>query len=181
VNVAPPPDEVFDRARKVRLLLLDCDGVLTDGRIIMLPGGDETKAFDVKDGHAIVMASRAGLKIGIISGRVSSVVRARAEELGIDHLYEKAWVKLDPYRRVIEAERLTDEEVCYVGDDVVDIPLLRRVGLAVAVSDAVEEAKRFSHYVTCREGGRGAVREIIELILKAQGKWDGALTRYLTD
>jgi 3-deoxy-D-manno-octulosonate 8-phosphate phosphatase (KDO 8-P phosphatase) len=163
------------------MLLLDCDGVLTDGRIIMLPGGDETKSFDVKDGHAIVMARRAGLEVGIISGRVSSVVRARAAELGITHLYEKAWIKLDPYRQVLEAERLVDEEVCYVGDDVVDIPLLRRAGLSVAVSDAVEEAKAHSHYVTAREGGRGAVREVIEMILKAQDKWDEAMARYLKD
>ncbi|HSE97760.1 MAG TPA: HAD family hydrolase [Blastocatellia bacterium] len=174
-------DEVFSRARKVRILLLDCDGVLTDGRIIMLPGGDETKAFDVRDGHAIVMARRAGLKTGIISGRVSSVVRARALELGIEHLHEKAWIKLDPYLQILELEGLTDEEVCFVGDDVVDIPLLRRAGLAVAVGDAVEEAKDYSHYVTAREGGRGAVREVIELILKAQGKWDEALIRYVTD
>lgn len=179
--MAIPADEVIARARKVRMLLLDCDGVLTDGRIIMLPTGDETKAFDVKDGHAMVMAERAGLKVGIISGRASSVVRARASELGIHHLYEKAWIKLDPYLRVLEAEGLTDEEICFVGDDVVDIPLLRRAGLAVAVSDAVREAKDHSHYVTARAGGRGAVREVIELILKSQDKWDGALIRYLKD
>jgi 3-deoxy-D-manno-octulosonate 8-phosphate phosphatase (KDO 8-P phosphatase) len=163
------------------MLLLDCDGVLTDGRIIMLPCGDETKSFDVRDGHAIVMAGRAGLKVGIISGRVSSVVRARAQELGIAHVYEKAWIKLAPYQQVLDSEQLTDEDICYVGDDVVDIPLLRRAGLAVSVRDAVEEAKDFSHYVAGRKGGRGAVREVIELILKAQGKWDEAMARYLTD
>jgi 3-deoxy-D-manno-octulosonate 8-phosphate phosphatase (KDO 8-P phosphatase) len=172
-------DNITERARKIRLLILDCDGVLTDGRIIMLPGGDETKAFDVKDGHAMVMAQRAGLPIAIISGRKSSVVQARAKELGVAHLHELAWVKTEPYEKILAEEGLTDEEVCYVGDDVVDIPLLRRAGLAIAVADAVEEAKQYSHFVTKRAGGRGAVREVIELILKAQDKWDEALARYV--
>jgi 3-deoxy-D-manno-octulosonate 8-phosphate phosphatase (KDO 8-P phosphatase) len=170
---------IIDRARKIKLLILDCDGVLTDGRIIMLPDSDETKAFDVKDGHGMVMAQRAGLRIAIISGRKSSVVRARAEELGVAHLYEMAWVKTEPYEKVLAEEGLGDEEVCYVGDDVGDIPLLRRAGLAVAVADAVEETKQHSHTVTTRGGGRGAVREVIEFILKAQDKWDEAMARYL--
>ncbi len=173
-------DEIIERAQRVRLLILDCDGVLTDGRIILLPDGDETKAFDVKDGHAMVMAGRAGLKIAIISGRISSAVRARAKELNVAHLHERAWVKLEPYEKILAEEGMTDEEICFVGDDVVDIPLLRRAGLAVAVADAVEETKQFSHLITKREGGRGAVREVIELILKAQGKWAEALARYTT-
>lgn len=172
-------EDIIERARKIKLLILDCDGVLTDGRIIMLPDGDETKTFDVKDGHAMVMAQRAGLRIAIISGRKSSVVRARARELGVAHLHEMAWVKLEPYEKILVEEAISDEEVCYVGDDVVDIPLLRRAGLAVAVADAVEEAKKFSHFVTARAGGRGAVREVIELILKAQDKWREALARYV--
>ena len=171
--------DIIDRARRIKLLILDCDGVLTDGRIIMLPGSDETKTFDVKDGHGIVMAQRAGLRIAIISGRKSSVVRVRATELGVTHLYEMAWVKTEPYEKVLAEEGLTDEEVCYVGDDVVDIPLLRRAGLGVAVADAVEETKKHSHIVTERGGGRGAVREVIEFILKAQDKWDEAMIRYL--
>ena len=171
--------DIIDRARKIKLLILDCDGVLTDGRIIMPPGSDETKTFDVKDGHGIVMAQRAGLRIAIISGRKSSVLRARATELGVTHLYEMAWVKTEPYEKVLAEEGLTDEEVCYVGDDVVDIPLLRRAGLGVAVADAVEETKKHSHIVTERGGGRGAVREVIEFILKAQDKWDEAMIRYL--
>jgi 3-deoxy-D-manno-octulosonate 8-phosphate phosphatase (KDO 8-P phosphatase) len=146
----------------------------------MLSDGDETKAFDVKDGHAMVMAQRAGLKIAIISGRKSSVVQARARELGVAHLHEMAWVKTEPFEAILTEEGLTDEEACYVGDDVVDIPLLRRSGLAVAVADAVEEAKQHSHLVTTRKGGRGAVREVIEIILKAQDKWDEALAKYLS-
>ena len=172
--------DIVERARGIKLLILDCDGVLTDGRIIMLPDGDETKAFDVKDGHAMVMAQRAGLRIAIISGRKSSVVRARATELGVAHLHEMAWVKMEPYEKVLAEEGLTDGEVCFVGDDVVDIPLLRRAGLGVAVADAVEEAKQHSHLVTTKPGGRGAVREVIEFILKAQNKWDDAMNRYLS-
>lgn len=171
--------DIVERARRIKLLILDCDGVLTDGRIIMLPDGDETKAFDVKDGHAMVMAQRAGLRIAIISGRKSSVVRARATELGVAHLHEMAWVKMEPYEKILTEEGLTDDDVCFVGDDVVDIPLLRRAGLGVAVADAVEESKQHSHVVTTKPGGRGAVREVIEFILKAQNKWDDAMKRYL--
>jgi len=177
--MSEPTDEIIERARRVRILILDCDGVLTDGRIIMLPTGDETKVFDVKDGHAIVMLHRAGIRSGIISGRQSSIVRARAKELGIAHLHEMAWVKTEAYEQILAEENLTNDEVCYVGDDVVDIPLLRRAGLAVAVADAVAEVKQFAHLVTSRTGGRGAVREVIELILKSQGKWEAALSRYV--
>jgi 3-deoxy-D-manno-octulosonate 8-phosphate phosphatase (KDO 8-P phosphatase) len=179
--VADTTDDIIRRARGIKILIVDCDGVLTDGRIIMLPGGDETKAFDVKDGHAIVMLQHAGLRAAIISGRRSSVVRARAEELGVAHLYEMAWVKTEPYEKILAEEGLTDEQACYVGDDVIDIPLLRRAGLAVTVADGVEEAKQHSHLVTDRAGGRGAVREVIELILKAQDKWEQALARYVKD
>jgi len=172
-------DEVIERARRIRILILDCDGVLTDGRIIMLPTGDETKVFDVKDGHAIVMLHRAGLRSGIISGRQSPIVRARAKELGIAHLHEMAWVKTEAYEQILAEENLTNEAVCYVGDDVVDIPLMRRAGLAVAVADAVAEVKQFAHLVTERAGGRGAVREVIELIMRAQGKWEEVLSCYV--
>jgi 3-deoxy-D-manno-octulosonate 8-phosphate phosphatase (KDO 8-P phosphatase) len=176
--VSEPKDNLVERARKVTMLILDCDGVLTDGRIMLLPDGDETKVFDVKDGHAIVMAGRAGLRTAIISGRESNAVRLRAKELGVAHLYERAWVKLEPYEKILAAEGITDENVCYVGDDVVDIPLLRRAGLAVAVGDAVFEVKPFCHLVTKKPGGFGAVREVIEFILKSQGKWDEAMERY---
>jgi 3-deoxy-D-manno-octulosonate 8-phosphate phosphatase (KDO 8-P phosphatase) len=172
---------IIERARGVKLLILDCDGVLTDGRILITAEGDEMKSFDVKDGHAIVMLHRAGLRSGIISGRKSVVVQRRVKELGIHHLHEMAWVKIEPYLEILAEEGLSDASVCYVGDDVVDIPLLRRAGLAIAVADAVEEVKAYSHYVTKREGGRGAVREVIELILKSQGKWDELMTRYTKD
>ncbi|MBI3651135.1 MAG: HAD family hydrolase [Acidobacteria bacterium] len=173
--------EIIKRAHKIKMLILDCDGVLTDGRILMTAEGDEMKAFDVKDGHAIVMWHRAGLRSAIISGRQSAVVQKRVNELGIHHLHEMAWVKREPYLAILAEEGLADEAVCYIGDDVVDIPLLRRAGLAVAVADAVDEVKAHSHFVTEREGGRGAVREVIEVILKAQEKWDELMARYTMD
>jgi len=171
--------DLQDKLTGIKLLILDCDGVLTDGRIIPLSDTEETKFFDVKDGHGIRMAGRAGLKIAIISGRKSFAVRARARDLGVAHLYEAAFVKMGPYEDVLLKEGLTDRDVCCVGDDVTDIPLLRRAGLAVVVADAVREAKDYAHLVTTCAGGRGAVREVIELILRAQGKWAGAMARYL--
>lgn len=177
--MAVPSKEIQERARLIKLIIMDCDGVMTDGRIILLPGGDEIKFFDVKDGHGIRMAVRAGLITGIITGRKSEVLRARARDLGVSHLYEHTHIKIQPYDEILVKEGLTDQEACYIGDDVTDIPLLRRVGLAIAVTDAVEEVKQFSHYITSHPGGRGAIREVIELILKSQGKWDDALERYI--
>jgi 3-deoxy-D-manno-octulosonate 8-phosphate phosphatase (KDO 8-P phosphatase) len=172
-------DGIRDRLVRIKLLIVDCDGVLTDGRIVLLSDTEETKFFDVKDGHGIRMAARAGLKTAIISGRASFAVRARVRDLGVDYLHEASWVKVGPYDEILRAEGIADDAVCYVGDDVTDIPLLRRAGLAVAVADAVDEAKQYAHYVTERPGGRGAVREVIEMILKAQGKWEAAMSRYL--
>ena len=167
-----------NRAAAVKLIILDCDGVLTDGRITLLPDGDETKSFDVKDGHGIVLALRHGIKVAIISGRQSSAVRARARELGIARLYEKAWNKTGPYEELLQIENVAEQDVCYVGDDVVDIPLMKRSGFAVAVADALDEVKQYAHFVTSADGGRGAVREVIDLIFKAQDKWDQVMERY---
>jgi 3-deoxy-D-manno-octulosonate 8-phosphate phosphatase (KDO 8-P phosphatase) len=129
------------RARRVELLILDCDGVLTDGRIIPLPDGDETKLFHARDGHGIRMAARAGVRVAIISGRGSFAVRERARDLGVSHLHEKSLVKIEAYDQILFEEAITDEKVCCVGDDVTDIPLLRRAGLAVAVADAADDLK----------------------------------------
>jgi 3-deoxy-D-manno-octulosonate 8-phosphate phosphatase (KDO 8-P phosphatase) len=170
---------LLERARNIRILIMDCDGVLTDGRIIFFPGGDETKQFDTKDGHGLRMAERAGLRAAIITGRASAALRERAKDLGLVHLYEKAHNKLVPFEQILAAEGLREDQACFVGDDVTDIPVMRRAGLAVAVGDAVDEAKEFAHLVTKRAGGRGAVREVIEFILKSQGKWQSAMQRYL--
>jgi len=169
---------LLERARKARLLMMDVDGVLTDGRIIQDGHGHELKAFDVKDGHGIVMAHRAMLRTALISGRESETITRRAEELGIELVFQKIWNKLEVYEKILVDTGLTHDEVVYIGDDLIDIPLLRRVGLAVAVADAVDEVKAAAHLITERPGGQGAVREVIELILRAQGHWDSLLERY---
>ncbi len=171
------------RARRIKLLLMDVDGVLTDGRIYYVPGPKgglmETKAFHSRDGLGLRLAHAAGLKTGIISGRGSPVVEHRAKELGIHFLQQGALEKLAPYQKILRAAGLRDEEVCYVGDDIVDLPILRRVGLAVGVRDGHPLLRRHAHYVTKRPGGRGAIREVLELLLAAQGKWNPVLKRYL--
>jgi 3-deoxy-D-manno-octulosonate 8-phosphate phosphatase (KDO 8-P phosphatase) len=169
---------LLERARKTRLLMMDVDGVLTDGRIIQDGHGHELKVFDVKDGHGIVMAHRAKLRTALISGRESETITRRAEELGIELVFQKIWNKLEVYEKILVDTELTHDEVAYIGDDLIDIPLLRRVGLAVAVADAVDEVKAAAHLITERPGGQGAVREVIELILRAQGHWDSLLERY---
>lgn len=167
-----------ERCRNIRLLLLDVDGVLTDGRIIYDNNGVESKAFDVKDGHGLKLVQRAGIRVGIITGRKSQVVAHRAAELGIDILYQGAKDKMIPYHQILADHGYVDEQVAYVGDDVVDLPILRRVGFAATVSDAVDDIKPFVHYVTQRPGGRGAVREICDLLLKESGRWQEVTGRY---
>jgi 3-deoxy-D-manno-octulosonate 8-phosphate phosphatase (KDO 8-P phosphatase) len=175
--------QLLARARRIKLLLMDVDGVLTDGSIYFLPrpGGRvfETKGFDCRDGLGIRLAHHAGIKTGIITGRGSPVIEARVKELGIHFLQQNALEKIEPYERIRQAAQVRDQEVCYVGDDIVDLPLLKRVGLAVCVGDGDEFLRRHVHYWTRRPGGAGAVREAIELILTAQGKWDGILKSYL--
>lgn len=167
-----------EKLKKIRLLLLDVDGVLTDGRIIYDNQGNELKAFDVKDGHGLKMLQRAGIRIGIITGRSSEVVSRRAAELGIKILYQKALNKLEPYREILADQQLTDEQVAYVGDDIVDLPILRRVGFSATVADADQEVLPRVDYVASRSGGRGAVREICDLLLKANGSWEDLTSRY---
>lgn len=161
---------------------MDVDGVLTDGSIYFLPGPEgglfETKGFNSRDGMGIRYAHRAGIKTGIITGRSSPVIEARVKELGIHYLQQNALEKIEPYERIRQAAQVRDEEVCYVGDDIVDLPLLKRVGLAVCVGGGDEFLRRHVHYWTRRPGGAGAVRETVELILTAQGKWAGILKSY---
>lgn len=174
-----PPD-VLARARTVRLVILDVDGVLTDGRIVYGTGGIELKAFDVQDGHGVKLFHRTGLRTAILTGRASDIVARRAEELGITDVVQDARDKLAAYRELLARHALTDAQIACIGDDVTDLPLLARAGLAVAVPGAVPEARAAAHYVTRRAGGRGAVREVLDLILKAQGLWDQVLARYRT-
>ena len=167
-----------ERLRNIRLLLLDVDGVMTDGRIIFDSNGVESKFFNVKDGHGIKMVQRAGIEVGIISGRGSMVVSNRAAELGISLVYQKALDKLTPYQEILERTELTDAQVAFMGDDVIDIPVLRRVGFAVAPADAVDDVLPHVHFTTRNRGGWGAVREVCDLLLRGQGKWDEITARY---
>lgn len=163
---------------QIKLLLLDVDGVLTDGRITYDNNGVETKSFDVKDGHGLKLVQRAGISVGIITGRSSDVVALRARELGIGIVHQGATDKLVPYAEVLELLGLTDEQVAYVGDDVVDLPILRRVGFSATVADAVDDVKPLVDYVAKRPGGRGAVREICDILLKQTGTWETVTARY---
>lgn len=167
-----------ERIAQIRLLLLDVDGVLTDGRIVFDANGVESKFFNVKDGHGIKLVQRAGIAVGIISGRESRVVANRAAELGISHLYQHALDKLAPYRDLLDKTGLSDHQIAYVGDDIIDLPLLRRVGFAAAPADAVPEVIPHVHFVTRNRGGWGAVREVCDLLLKEQGTWESVTAKY---
>jgi 3-deoxy-D-manno-octulosonate 8-phosphate phosphatase (KDO 8-P phosphatase) len=171
--------EVERRAADVRLLLLDCDGVLTDGSITPVVGGDELKSFHTHDGHGLVMLHRAGLRSGIISGRTSRLVETRAADLGIAYVRQGALDKISVFESLLAEAAIEPSHVAYVGDDVVDIPLMRRSRLAVAVADATPDTRAAAHFVTRLPGGRGAVREVCELILKAQGRWEELMKKYL--
>ncbi|MBI4467779.1 MAG: HAD hydrolase family protein [Acidobacteria bacterium] len=157
---------------------MDCDGVLTDGRIVLLPGGGDVKFFSALDGQGVKLAGRFGLKTGIITTRESQVLERRALEMEVTHLVQKADDKLNAYQQICETEHLGDEQVAYIGDDLPDLSVMRLVGLPIAVANAVPEIKGAARYVTRVPGGSGAVREVVELILRAQGKWEGILDRF---
>lgn len=164
-------EEVVSRARRIKLLLMDCDGVLTDGRLWLTEDDDEQKAFHARDGLGISLMHRAGLRTGIITGRKSTAVERRARDLKMSYVHQFE-DKIKPLSEIIAEAGVSAEECAFVGDDLADIPPMRRVGFAAAVADAVEETKQAAHYVTCLNGGQGAVREVCELILKAQGRWE---------
>lgn len=159
------------KARKIKLLLLDVDGVLTDGGIYIDDRGIETKRFDVRDGQGITLLRRAGIEVGFVTGRSSKLVRVRARELGVSIIHQGVRNKADAYQRIKQKSRLEDESVAYVGDDIADVPILRRAGLAIVVRDAWYGVRPYADYVAQAEGGRGAVREVCELLLKAQDLW----------
>ncbi|HKQ74051.1 MAG TPA: HAD hydrolase family protein [Blastocatellia bacterium] len=175
-------ENIISRARQIKLLLTDCDGVLTDGGLNYTFDGkhvlEGAKVFHIHDGQGLKLAREAGLKLGIISGRVSPSLIARARELQIDHLYQGIDDKLTVYEQIKTIESLGDDQIAYIGDDLPDLAVLRRAGLAIAVADAVEEILECAHFVTNKPGGRGAAREAIEMILKAQDKWRESLLRY---
>jgi len=168
------------RAKKIRVLIMDVDGVLTDGRIWLLSRRDgtasEIKGFHSRDGAGLKLARAAGLRTGIITGRESAAFSQRTRECEIEFVYQGRATKIEAYDEIVSATGADSMEIAYVGDDLPDLPVLGRVGLAVAVANAAPEVKRAAHFVTSRAGGDGAIREVIELLVKAQGKWD-ALSR----
>lgn len=171
--------ELQQRLQRVRCLLLDVDGVLTDGKLYINGEGEEWKAFDVQDGHAIAMALRVGLSVGFVSGRPSPATTRRAAELGVTICVQKGTNKMELVTEIRNQLGVGNDQIAFVGDELVDLPVMRRVGLAIAVPNAVPEVKKVAHYCTRAAGGQGAVREVIEMVLKAQGSWASAIEKYL--
>lgn len=170
--------EVIERAKRVKLLVLDVDGVLTDGRIVYGASGEEIKNFDVNDGLGILLVKRAGIKTVIVTAKASRVVTKRSKELRIDKVYQDFHYKIDALKKIRRKFRVKDDQICFIGDDIIDIPILKRIGLAVCPPNAMSEVKPFAHLITENRGGHGAVREVCNFLLKAQGKWDKITSRY---
>ena len=168
------------KLKSIKILILDVDGVLTDGRVIYTDSGEEIKRFDVRDGHGLKLLMRSGIEVILLTGRESKVVLHRARDLGIEHVYQKALKKIEVYKTILAHRNLEDKDVGFVGDDLVDLPVLRKVGFSAAVPDAVPEVKEIVDYITTKKGGEGAVREICELLLKAQNKWEAVTEKYHT-
>jgi len=171
--------DIIARARAVRLVVFDVDGVLTDGALFIDTEGREHKVFHSRDGHGMKMLRDCGVELAIITGRSSPAVTHRMASLGIEHVFQGQQDKLPAFRQLLLTLGLEAEQAAYVGDDVVDLPIMRRVGFAVAVADAHPLVKRHAHWQTANPGGRGAARDVCELIMEAQGRLDAALERYL--
>jgi 3-deoxy-D-manno-octulosonate 8-phosphate phosphatase (KDO 8-P phosphatase) len=170
--------EASDRAAAIRLLLLDVDGVLTDGRFLVAPDGGESKTFHARDGLGLRLLLDAGIEVGIITGRKSEAVTHRSEELGLGEVHQGVADKSAVFDEILSRRGLTSEQVGYVGDDLVDLPVLRRVGFAATVADGEAEIQRYCHLVTRRGGGHGAVREIAEHILRSKGLWQKIIRHF---
>ena len=170
---------ILDRAKKIRLVIFDVDGVLTDGSLYMGDDGQEYKAFHSRDGHGMKMLQKTGVKIGIITGRTSRVVSLRMQHLGVQYVFQGQLEKLPAYESLKRELSLQDDQIAYVGDDVVDLPIMRRVGLAIAVQDAHRLVRQEAHWQTPSAGGRGAAREVCELIMDAGGSLEASLQAYL--
>ncbi len=169
---------INSQLKKIKLLIMDVDGVMTDGRIIMNDEGHETKNFNVRDGHGIKVLQRYGIKVALLTGRESKVVKHRAKDLDIKDVYQKVYNKKDVFEKILKKYKMSADEAAFIGDDIIDIPVLRRAGFSVAVADAVNAVIESVDYVTKNKGGNGAVREVCEMILKAQGKWEEIAARY---
>lgn len=167
------------KIKKITCLIVDVDGVLTDGKIVVDHEGRETKIFDVQDGVGVVLFKKAGYQTAILSARSAGAVTARAQDLKIDRICQDAYPKTNAYNQLLRDFNLRNEQVCFMGDDLPDICVLERVGFAVAVANAIEEVKKIAHYITKKQGGAGAVREVVELILKTQKKWSATINAYV--
>lgn len=173
------PDLVDARARSLKLLLFDVDGVLTDNTVLLPGSGSEAKSFFIRDGLGLVWAQRAGLSVGLLSGRASEATTRRAAELGISILIQGRNDKRAAYTQIVASQDLRDEQVAYMGDDLLDLPVLSRVGLSAAPADAVDEVRARVHWVSRHAGGRGAARELVEIVLKARGRWDAIVRSFV--
>lgn len=172
------------RAEKIKLLLLDVDGVMTDGKLFLYPNNDSTtevKGFHAHDGTGFSLARLAGIKTGLITKRVSETVRLRASDLKIEHVYQGVGDKLAAFREILAKENLKPEEAAFVGDDIIDLPVMRNCGLAFAVANARDDVKQEAHVITANRGGEGAVRDAVEYILKAQGSLSRCIDAYIAD
>ena len=171
--------EFWARLKPIRLLLLDIDGVMTDGRYFLTGAGDESKGYNAQDGHGIRMLQRQGIRVGLLSGRISEAVLRYAQGLDISIVVQRSFQKGPDYTKILTEHQFKDPEVAYMGDDVVDLPVLERCGFPVSTPDAEPWIRRRVCYVTRRRAGEGAVREVADLLLKAQGKWEIEMKRYL--
>lgn len=171
--------ELNQRASKIQLVILDVDGVLTDGRIHLGTGAEEGRTFYVRDGLAIKIGQLVGLQFGILSGRESPVVSRRASELGIEHVHQGVIEKGERFDQIVSETGIPPEQICFVGDDLIDLPAMRRAGFAASPADADSEVVKHAHYICQKNGGHGAVREVIEVILRASDRWERALERFL--
>ena len=167
-----------NKAKKIKLLLLDVDGVLTDGRIIYSEKGDECKEFSISDGLGVVLFKRTGLKCAIVTAKDSKIVRKRAKVLGIDKVYGDYHYKIKALPLILRDFKVRKDEICFLGDELIDIPLLKRVGLSVGVRNSCKEVRKVVDYITKKSGGNGAVREVVEILLKSQNKWKKVIARY---
>lgn len=170
---------VKQRAKKIKMLILDIDGVMTDGRIIYDSKGCELKCFNVLDGMGLAVLSQAKIKVALVTAKGSQAVLHRARDIRAAEVCQNAHDKLKPYNQILKKHKLKNEDICFMGDDLVDLPVMKRAGLSVSVPNACPEAKRIAHYVTKKQGGKGAVREIVEIILHAQNKWPKILRKFL--
>ncbi len=170
--------KISEKLAKIKMLILDVDGVMTDGGILMDSDGREMKKFNVRDGHGLVMIQRHGIQVAILTGRTSAVVEHRARDLRISEVYQGALNKKEVLATILEKNRLAPEEIAYMGDDIVDIPVLKMVGFSAAVADALDVVKRSVDFVTVQPGGKGAVREVCEMLLMAQGHCAQVSARY---